>query len=74
MGGALTEKPGFLRVSLHPTMTDDELEYIIKAVDEIAENHESWGKDYIYNTHNNEFYHKNELGDKTKRISGWFNL
>jgi selenocysteine lyase/cysteine desulfurase len=74
MGGDLTEKPGFVRVSLHPTMTDDELEYIIKAVDEIAENHESWGKDYIYNTHNNEFYHKNELGDKTERISGWFNL
>ena len=74
MGGDLTEKPGFVRISLHPTMTDAELEFIINAVAEISENHEEWGKDYIYNTSNNEFYHKNEARDKTERIAEWFVL
>lgn len=74
MSGDLTEKPGFIRVSLHPTMSNDELDYIIKAVDEIAENHEEWAKDYIYDSQNNEFYHKNESRDKTSRIADWFVL
>lgn len=74
MSGDLSEKPGFVRVSLHPTMTDDELDFIIQAVNEIAENHKEWGKDYIYDNHNNEFYHKDETKDKTERIVDWFVL
>ena len=74
MSGDLSEKPGFVRVSLHPTITDAELDYIIKAVDEIAENHEEWRQDYEYDSHNNEFYHKNQPKDQTKRIVNWFKL
>ncbi len=74
MGGDLTEKPGFIRVSLHPTMSNEELDFIIKAVGEVAENHEEWAKDYIYDPSNNEFYHKNEPRDKTGRIANWFVL
>ena len=72
--GDLSEKPGFVRVSLHPTMTDDELDYIIHAVKDIAENHEEWAKDYDYNPHNNEFYNKKEYRDKTKQVLPWFEL
>jgi selenocysteine lyase/cysteine desulfurase len=74
MSGDLTEKPGFVRVSLHPTMTDEELDYIIQAVNEIAENHEEWGKDYNYDPDINEFNHKSEKKDKTDRIVDWFAL
>lgn len=74
MSGDLSEKPGFVRISLHPTMTDEELDFIINAVAEIAENHVAWGKDYIYNTQNNEFFHKDELKDKTEKIVDWFVL
>lgn len=74
MSGDLSEKPGFVRVSLHPTMTDEELDFIIKAVVEISENYKEWGKDYIYDPHNNEFYHKTEPRDKTERIVDWFKL
>ncbi len=74
MSGDLSEKPGFVRISLHPTMTNQELEFIIQAVKEIAENHKEWGKDYIYDNQNNEFYHKSEKRDKTKRIADWFAL
>ena len=38
MSGDLSEKPGFVRVSLHPTMTDEELDFIVNAVKEISEN------------------------------------
>lgn len=72
--GDLTLKPGFVRISLHQTMTDIELDLIIKAVEEIAENHIEWAKDYYYDSHNNEFYHKSEPRDKTERITEWFEL
>ena len=69
--GDLSEKPGFVRVSLHPTMTDEELDIIIKAIVEIAENHKVWSEDYVYDEHTNEFYHKDEM-NKDKQIEGWF--
>jgi selenocysteine lyase/cysteine desulfurase len=70
--GDLSEKPGFVRVSLHPTMTDKELDIIILAVKEIAENYKEWSTDYIYNSHTNEFSYKNEKDDKAETIKNWF--
>lgn len=74
MSGDLSEKPGFVRVSLHPTMTDEELKIIINAVRDIADNHMEWRKDYVYDPHNNEFYHKNQAQETDKKIAGWFQL
>ena len=69
--GDLTEKPGFVRVSLHPTMTDEELHFIINAVSEIAENHKEWQKDYVYDSKSNEFFHKDEE-NKDARVNEWY--
>lgn len=57
--GDLSEKPGWVRMSLHPTMTNKELDEIIYAVGEIVKNIDNWQKDYEYDPHMNEFYHKN---------------
>jgi len=73
MSGDLSEKPGFIRVSLHPTMTNEELHIITNAVSEIAENHQEWGKDYLYDSHHNEFHHKDEI-DKSGTIQEWFSF
>jgi len=73
MSGDLSEKPGFIRVSLHPTMTNEELDIIINAVKAIAENHKEWGKDYLYDPHHNEFHHKDEI-DKSGTIEEWFSF
>jgi selenocysteine lyase/cysteine desulfurase len=73
MSGDLSEKPGFVRVSLHPTMTDEELDFIVNAVKEISENHVEWAKDYNYDSHHNEFRNKKEF-DKTKTIKAWFSF
>ena len=73
MSGDLSEKPGFVRVSLHPTMTNEELDIIIDAVKEISMNHREWAKDYIYDPQQNEFRHKSET-DKMETIKKWFTL
>lgn len=72
--GDLSEKPGWIRASLHPTMTNAELETLIEAVGEISKNHQSWQKDYRYNRHTNEFKHIDEPEDKTVLIKDWFRL
>jgi hypothetical protein len=72
--GDLSNKPGFIRVSLHPTMTNAELEIIISAVNDIANNHNEWSQDYSYDNKTNEFTHKTANIDFKNRIEKWFEL
>ncbi|RLD56483.1 MAG: selenocysteine lyase [Bacteroidetes bacterium] len=72
--GDLSEKPGWVRVSLHPTMTNEELNIFIEGLKQIVANIDEWKKDYIYNKHTNEFRHKDELEDKTEVVREWFEL
>jgi selenocysteine lyase/cysteine desulfurase len=73
--GDLSLKPGWVRLSLHPTMTNDELLYIIDAIAQIAENHIEWSKDYIYNKHTNEFTHINRPNSFYNSIlEDWFTV
>ncbi|MGS2740039.1 aminotransferase class V-fold PLP-dependent enzyme [Sinomicrobium pectinilyticum] len=51
----LVNKPGWVRVSLHPTMSPEEVVYITGALREIIRHKETWQKDYSYNPVNNEF-------------------
>jgi selenocysteine lyase/cysteine desulfurase len=46
--GDYSEKPGWMRVSLHPTMTDEEVAYIGKSIVELAENHQEWREEYNF--------------------------
>jgi selenocysteine lyase/cysteine desulfurase len=57
--GDLSAKPGWVRLSLHPTMKNEEVEFIAGALREISRNHSTWINDYIYNKHTNEFQLKN---------------
>jgi len=74
--GDLTEKPGWVRWSLHPTMTDKEVRLILHAVEEITLNHREWAKEYVYLPRNNEYVHFTQqdqpLEDKIMR--DWFKL
>lgn len=47
--GDYSTKPGWIRVSLHPTMTNKEVEIIGDAICEISKNHKQWAKDYNLN-------------------------
>lgn len=69
--GDLSEKPGWVRMSLHPTMTNDELYFIMNAIKEIIENIHHWKDDYNYNISTNEFYHKSSY-KLEQIIENWF--
>ena len=72
--GDLSQKPGWIRLSLHPTMTNDELYFILDGIRQVQKNHLIWGKDYIYNPKTNEFRHFMEPEDKTAVVNDWFIL
>ena len=68
----LTAKPGWIRISLHPVMSDHEAEYIINAVLELNRKHHEWAKDYVFNVESNQFTHKSQLAGKPH--GDWFSV
>lgn len=51
----LTDKPGWVRLSLHPTMGNDELKFVIESLKSIVKHQQGWSQDYTYNCSTNEF-------------------
>jgi selenocysteine lyase/cysteine desulfurase len=72
--GDLSDKPGWVRLSIHPTMTDSEIEIILQAIKEVIENAKDWGKDYEYCKHSGEFFHKTFPSKTEKDFVKWFEL
>ncbi len=72
--GNLTEKPGWIRMSIHPTTTTEEMEYILDAVSDMAEHHREWGQDYQYQIKTNEFVCKNDPGFEPTLVEKWFKI
>ncbi|WP_289044142.1 aminotransferase class V-fold PLP-dependent enzyme [uncultured Olleya sp.] len=72
--GDLIRKPGWIRLSVHPTTTCNEVDYVCESLIALAENHEEWAKDYEYNKANNEFIHKSYVPKNDVRVSDWFEL
>ncbi len=70
--GDLSDKPGWIRMSLHPLMTDEEVRFIMNAIKEVAENHKEWANDYLYNQRTNEFIHKNGTDTEEKLVESWY--
>ncbi|MBF9018460.1 MULTISPECIES: aminotransferase class V-fold PLP-dependent enzyme [unclassified Oceanispirochaeta] len=56
--GNLTDKPGWVRISLHPTMTDDEARYVGSAVVQVIRNYKTWREDYDFHQDSGEFTRK----------------
>ncbi|MCK5068047.1 MAG: aminotransferase class V-fold PLP-dependent enzyme [Bacteroidales bacterium] len=74
--GDLSEKPGWVRWSLHPTMTDEEVRSILHAVKEVTLHFREWAADYIYISNRNEFVHHTQQQDTTEdgMMNDWFTL
>ncbi len=71
--GDLSEKPGWIRLSLHPTMTDSELTYICRAIREIAQEHEHFAGDYRADYQHGAFHHGAEGNDAGEDLlKKWF--
>ncbi|GAA4965356.1 aminotransferase class V-fold PLP-dependent enzyme [Algibacter aquimarinus] len=72
--GCLIERPGWIRMSIHPTMTNDEIEFICDAIEAVAKNYKDWSVDYEYNAAKNEYIHKENLNIETEITKNWFKL
>ena len=72
--GDLLSKPGWIRLSIHPTMTDAEMHFICESVRTVAENFEEWEKDYEYCPLSNSFKFGDpqHAGDMLERVEAWF--
>lgn len=70
--GDLIKKPGWIRMSIHPTTTDEEIAYVCDSIKDLAKNHETWALDYAYNNKTNEFVHKNATSFEDELVAGWF--
>ena len=72
--GDLSMKPGWIRLSLHPTMTNEELLFITNAIKQTVENAEDWKIDYCYDMHTNEFSHCRFTEKNKSSYTDWFIL
>lgn len=70
----LSQKPGWVRFSLHPTMTNSELEFIMNGIEEIVLNISEFEKDYTRNLENNEYYHISENDKKYDYLLNYFTI
>jgi selenocysteine lyase/cysteine desulfurase len=67
-----TNKPGWVRLSLHPTLSDNELLFICDAVQKVALNYKEWQKDYQYNAAANEFQNIDINESISDEVKEWF--
>ncbi len=72
--GCNTEKPGWIRLSLHPTITNKELSFICNSLKELQKNIELWSKDYVYDDSKNDFVHKTVKPIEQELVNSWFSF
>jgi len=70
--GDLSERPGWVRFSFHPTTTMAEVEHCVEAVGAIVRNGVAWAQDYTYSPHTNEYSHNSGQREVQARVTGWF--
>ena len=71
-GGDLSNKPGWIRMSIHPTMSDADVLEICEAVVELSEKHTIWRNEYRYNPQTNEFTSRFFEDKTTEIVEDWF--
>jgi selenocysteine lyase/cysteine desulfurase len=70
--GDFSKKPGWIRMSIHPTMTNKEVKFICRAIREVASNFKEWGKDYTYDDSSNEFSYIGYQRKEDEMVENWF--
>lgn len=70
--GALFTRPGWIRMSIHPTSTDEEINFVCDSILAVAKNHTEWAKDYSYDSITNEYLHKAEKHWIKDKVTNWF--
>ncbi|HSM99913.1 MAG TPA: aminotransferase class V-fold PLP-dependent enzyme [Rudaea sp.] len=73
--GDLSEKPGWVRLSFHPSTTQADIDHALHAVREIVAHVAQWGEAYAYSPSTNEFTLRAGESDAAHtRVKAWFDL
>ncbi len=72
--GDLMKKPGWIRMSIHPTTTTQEIAFVCQSINDLANHHQDWEDDYQYNNKTNEFNHKNATNPEKEMVANWFSV
>jgi selenocysteine lyase/cysteine desulfurase len=70
--GDLISKPGWMRLSIHPTTTNQEVKMVCESIIALAQNHTLWALDYVYDQQTNEFMHKDAKPLEKEMVMNWF--
>lgn len=70
--GCLLDRPGWIRMSIHPTLTDKEVAFVCQSIIDLANNFKDWMGDYSYNAVTNEFEFKNQDHAHENMVAKWF--
>ncbi len=68
--GDFCEKPGWIRASFHPTTTDEEVTYVIEAINTLTASITQWSQEYRFNPATGDFQKKTNLEDKPQTYIG----
>ena len=65
-------KPGWVRLSIHPTMTDAEVIFIANAIEEVVIRKDDLSKDYEMVPHSNYYVHNSKPQYEHQVAESWF--
>lgn len=68
--GTCEYKPGWVRISIHPTTTTEEIVYVCDSIIELSNNYEQWVKEYT--SKNGVYVHQNEK--ELPLLDSWFEI
>ncbi|CAN5171882.1 aminotransferase class V-fold PLP-dependent enzyme [soil metagenome] len=70
--GDLSDKPGWVRVSFHPTATDAEVDATCDAIAAVAEHGDEWSGDYRHLPNLNDYEHLSGPAAVRSLVDAWF--
>lgn len=70
--GDLSCKPGWIRMSIHPVMTNEDVLFILDAIEQVALHYHEWKRDYLYDADTNEYHHRLFSDTATSMVNQWF--
>lgn len=72
--GDLSCKPGWVRLSIHPTMTNAEITFIMDAIETTVFNIPEWENDYYCDPHSNEYFFNGITTTEQPDAVDWFDV
>jgi len=72
--GCLLDRPGWIRMSIHPTITNTEVDFLCDSIKALCVDFKVWEKEYTYNEETNEFKHITFLSKEKELVDSWFNI